>query len=456
MTGARMLAGVCFVAGLVLAAGCSGSSGGASAEESTLEACQDKEDNDGDGDIDCADSQCQVFVACLGFLDTAGETRASEVVSDAALDTAEVVPDLAPEAVAEVVPDVPPEVEEPWCDPCGYGSLKGRVCAPSQQVFVAGATVTINTVDCDGKSMTLKTTTNSEGIYYFDSVPCGYQTIQIYKGSFTHEFEVPIKVGKLMDVSGADMKMCFAASATSIAVLWGQWDEMNDIVERLGFAYDWYYYEEELFAEDTDWETTEVVQFLRDPALLGKYNIIVLNCGSAFQKWAEMFPDIAENLGSWVLNGGSLYASDLAWIMIEEAFPGAIDFYGTDDKGYMASDGPQIIDGNQDFKAYIVDAQMAGYVGEQEMQVHYGPGPLISVAKAGPGTMVHAKAQIVQCQGLLDSCTSGVKLNEFQPTIVSFSPDPMAGRVVYSCFHVDEQADQDKYDKILYYMMFML
>ncbi len=444
---------------------CGGSSAGSAAED-TLAACTDGVDNDGDGLKDCDDDDCSVFVACLPGYPEDGVTLSDgngRGVDGGGADASE--PDGASgpqdgseEDAAESPDGTVPATDAAGgaCQPCGYGSLKGRVCAPSQQVYIAGASVTIETTDCAGKPITLTVKSNFDGVYLFESVPCGMQTIRIEKGSFEHSFEVPISPGKLTDVSGADMKMCFAASAVSIAVLWGQWDEMNDIVVRLGFDYDWFYYEDDLYAEDPDWENVDAVKMLRDPTWLAQYNILILNCGSAYQKWVVEFPDIAANLQDWVLDGGSLYASDLAWILEEKAFPEGIDFYGIDDKGYMATDGPQVIDGNQDFDAFLIDADLAAYVGGGQIKVHYGPGPLISVSAGGQGTTVHAKALIQQCQGLFDSCTSGVKLNEQQPVILSFQPAPTSGRVVFSGFHVDEQGEQEKYDKILYYMMFLL
>jgi len=433
--------------------------------ENTLAACQDESDNDGDGKVDCADDDCQVFVACAherGRDATGSDARDGDAPArydapapaDANGEALHPVPDLVAEDTA-----LPPEDTgggNGFCDPCGYGSLKGRVCAPSEQIYVSGATITIETTDCAGEPLVLTAVSQVDGSYLFESVPCGYQTVHIEKGSFVYEYEVPVKTGELMDVSGADIKMCFGASIVSIAVLWGQWDEMNDIVDRLGFDHDWFYYEDTLYSDDPDWENEEAVQFLLDPAWLAQYNILILNCGSAYQKWVVEFPDIEDNLRDWVLLGGSLYMSDLAWIMGEKAFPDGIDFYGIDDKGSMASDGPQIIEGNQDFNAFLVDAQLAAYVGGGELTVHYGPGPLISIAAAGEGSLVHAKAHIKQCTSMFDSCTGGVKLDEEQPVIVSFSPGPTSGRVVYSGFHVDEQEQQDKYDAVLYYMMFML
>ncbi|MBM4352793.1 MAG: carboxypeptidase regulatory-like domain-containing protein, partial [Deltaproteobacteria bacterium] len=246
---------------------CGGSGTGAEAEDS-LAACTDGIDNDGDGTKDCDDDDCNVFVACLpGYQDgvvlpDGGSREEDGVPADGSRVGDATGPQEAGRADNPAGPDgtePPPDASGGACQPCGYGSLKGRVCAPSQQVYIAGAAVTIETTDCAGKPITLTAKSNFDGVYLFESVPCGMQTVHIQKGSFEHSFEVPISTGKLTDVSGADMKMCFAASAVSIAVLWGQWDEMNDIVVRLGFAYEWFYYEDDLYSEDPDWENVDAV-----------------------------------------------------------------------------------------------------------------------------------------------------------------------------------------------------
>jgi hypothetical protein len=444
------------------AVACGGSNGGD--VENTLELCQDGKDNDGDELADCDDPDCQVFLVCASAMigDAVAGTDSGEgggkddmIPGGDALGDGRSDGSTSP---GDAVPELPKvDTGKPgFCEECGYGSLKGRVCAPNEQIFVSGALITIETTDCSGNEVTLTAISQVDGTYYFESVPCGYQTVNVSKGNYVHEYKVPIRTGELMDVSGADIKMCFGAKVVSIAAVWGQWDEMHHIVERLGFTYDWYYYKDELYADNPDWDNTQVVQLLTNPGKLAMYNILILNCGSAYQRWVDQYPNMVWTIRDWVKAGGSLYTSDLSWIIGEKAFPDAVDFYGIDDKGGMAKDGPQIIDGNQDFPANIVDAAMAAYVGGSETSVHYGAGPLISVADVAPDTTVHVRAHIKQCQGFFDSCTSGVKLNESQPVLVSYRPGPASGRVVYSCLHVDEQEDQELYDRILYYMMFML
>lgn len=418
--------------------------------ESTLEACQDKQDNDGDGLVDCDDDECQIYVACLGGEDASGNADVI-ILPEAVGETASRVDSASDTATGDnsVAESTPPEDVAPG--KCCYGSIKGIVCAPNQQVFVSLAIVSIDTEDCQGQPVHLQTISQVDGTYYFENVPCGMQPVHIEKGNFNHDFEVIIKENQLTDISGADMKMCFAAGGASIGIFWGQWDQMNEIVDRLGFYYDWFYYEDELYSENPDWEEVQGVQILRDLDALLEYNIVILNCGSAYKKWLKEFPEIVDNLHQWVLLGGSLYMSDLAWVVGEKAFPDAIDFWGEDDL-----EDAQVIEPHSTFDAALIDAKLAEYVGAMNVKVYYDSGPLISVSAAGVGTTVHAIGHIKQCTSFLDSCITDVKIDEDQPVLLSYEPGPGAGRVVYSGFHVEEQESQELYDKVLYYVLFLL
>ena len=104
----------------------------------------------------------------------------------------------------------------------------------------------------------------------------------------------------------------------------------------------------------------------------------------------------------------------------------------------------------------LVDAALAEYVGAMNLQVTYDSGPLISVSAAGAGTTVHAMGHIKQCTSFWDDCITDVTIDEEQPVLLSYEPGTGSGRVVYSGFHVDEQIDQDAYDLVMYYLLFLL
>jgi hypothetical protein len=341
----------------------------------------------------------------------------------------------------------------PACEPCGVGPVKGVVCAPSQQKFVYGATVTLDVIGCDGLPQHLETKSKADGSYFFPAVPCGDHRVYVKAGSFATDYLIRVEPEVGTDVSGAAQKQCFKAQGVSIAVFWGQWDQQEDLIEALGFDYTFFGYKDEYFSE-VPAKDIEAVQVLRDPARLGAFQILFFNCASAPLSWVHQFPEIGQNLRDFVLAGGSIYASDLAWAYVEDAFPDAIDFYGTDDlpTAPMANDGPQHADGNQEAPATIVDPDLATAVGQSVFTAKYGSGPLILVSGPGAGTTEHVRGPV----------KTDEPVGPFQPKkivagpmVLSFRPTSTSGAVVYTTFHNDEQAD-DLMRAILEYLVFQL
>ncbi len=342
------------------------------------------------------------------------------------------------------------------CQPCGYGSLKGLICAPSEQIYVNGATVTLTVTDCDGTAKQISTTTDQNGAYTFDKLPCGKHEALVSKGAFKATYWINIKAGQQTDLSGIGTKLCFAANAAKIAVFWGQWDHQHKLLDQLGFKYKYFQFEYEYF-KDVDPKTIEGVQVLLDYAKLKQYQVLFFNCGSAAQKWANAYPEIAKNLKDFVHNGGSIYASDLSWAWIEAAFPDAIDFYGGKDlPAGPSNDGPNVVVGNQSVPATIKDNALATLVGTTTFTAKYGPGPLIAIQAPGDGTTVHVtgltKIENKAKKGPFDPDT----VPHVGPVVVSHQPPVLgAGRVIYTTFHNDEQADQ-LMTKVLNYLVFLL
>ncbi|MCC6622308.1 MAG: carboxypeptidase regulatory-like domain-containing protein [Deltaproteobacteria bacterium] len=403
--------------------------------------------------------------ATNGDATTTDATPADTTTTDAPADPE--IPIFVGDAIGDVTPS-------DHCDPCGYGSVRGRVCSPSQHVGIPNALVTLTAVDCDGVARTWTTRTAPDGDYDLGDVPCGTHQVHVDAGPFERSYEVEVEAGRLTDLSGAAQKICLAGEATPIAVFWGQWDEQEELLRDLGFVVTFYDYEEEYFA-DVPSADIEAVQVLRDPARLAAYRILFFDCGSAALGWVDKFPEIGTNLYDFVMGGGSIYASDLAWAYVEAAFPDAIDFYGADDlpDTPQAADGPQQVQGQRDYAATIEDPVLAGYVGATTFTTRYGAGPLIAVQAAGAGTTVHVKgivhvdlppaqcgdqicdpSEVLQCA----DCTSLIADDHVVhagPMVLTHAPPGGAGRVVYTTFHNDEQADE-LMRKILYYLVFQL
>src|SRR5262245_6909871 len=196
-----------------------------------------------------------------------GDASANDAVSDGGAD----VPVLVGDAEGDA---------SDHCDPCGYGAVRGRVCAPSLEVDVPNAVVTLSAVDCDGVARTWTTRTAANGVYEFPEIPCGLHAVHVESGAFVRDYTVQVVAGQMNDHTGEAVKSCFGGHDVPIAVFWGQWDEQEDLLRELGFEVTFFDYETEYFA-DTPPEDIEAVKVLRDPARLAAFRILFFDCGSA-------------------------------------------------------------------------------------------------------------------------------------------------------------------------------
>jgi len=453
---------------LVLATACSGSSSAGACVPGKVEACPCAgsgqgvqsclEDGSGFGPCTGCAGEADVVVPDAAPADAATkDTPGGDVPGDTPQGSVDTVPpsdgtffdDV--QTVSDLLgPDANPSLA---CEPCGYGSLTGKVCAPNEQVFVPHALITVEAVDCDGVPKQFQTYSDPDGAYHFAELPCGVHTVKVTAGSFSTTYTAEVKVGQETDLTGIGVKLCFKAQTVKIAVLWGQWDDQQDLLADLGFETTYYNFEEEYFAEPpVPSDQIEAVKMLRDPALLSQYDMVFFNCGSAAIKYVQKYQEIRENLMNFVLAGGSLYASDLAWAYVEAAFPDAIDFWGDEDlpSGLPANGGPQEAEGQQTLTATIADPILASHVGTETFEVKYGAGPLIVVKYVGEGSQAHVTGtvKLLPDDWLDNTVWKG-------PLVVSFQPSATSGRVVYTTFHNDEQADAIML-KILYYLVFLL
>lgn len=327
---------------------------------------------------------------------------------------------------------------------CGAGSIVGLVCAPNEQVFVNGALVWVDATGCDGQPVHIEVISDSKGQYELSGVPCGYQTVHVQKGSFSHSFKVPVPVGGQADVTAAGHKQCFKATAAKIAVITGDWDEIGHLLDQLGLQHDTY----ELYGggwSGDDWSGGQAIGLLTNPSLLATYDLLLINCGAAHDDLVSSNPAVVWNLRSWVEGGGSLYVSDFAFVYAEAGWPDAIDFMGDDTKGSMyESGGPIQMAGNQGVPGHVQDEALASYLGTFWIAVKYDLGPLVALSPdpQPQTTTVHVDAWVEQFGKTL-------------PLVASFVPKPGAGRVVVTSFHNDAQAT-DQMLVVLNYLVFTL
>ncbi len=401
-----------------------GDDDGNGVREDSPTACDNGRDDDGDGFTDCGDQDCWGLAVC----GDAGDT--STDAADTALDTAETtLPDtIRPETLA--------------CDPCSAkGSIKGRVCAPNENIFVNDADVWVEGVGCNGQPFRVETTSTADGTYYLLDVPCGAHTLNINKGSFAATFPVEVRQGELLDVTGAATKLCFGASAVKIAVLAGSWDDIGGLLDQLGFRYDFYN------DDGDDGADGAILDLLGDRPRLFGYDIVFAECGGTAGWIPKDHPAVMPNVKDFVLQGGSLYMSDYAWVLGEWSFPDKVEWYDSDDPSSMGTDtSPQVIPSGTDVTAQVVDGSLAAYLGKVQIPITFDQGPQIAPVSVANGAFAHVIGNIVV----------PLSLNiQNAPLALSYVPAQGAGRVMYTNFHNDAQTTSDMLT-ILQYLVFRL
>lgn len=274
----------------------------------------------------------------------------------------------------------------------GLGSanqLTGTVFAPSGTSAVAGATVYIpstsssvsvalsvkavtDTADdgttCDDppEAACASTCSQADGTFSLAVTGCSTSsaTGKIVKGTFTDTFSISCTAVGACAIASDDTKL--SATSTSIAVVTGSFDRMEDVLGKLGFGEVDSSGHLKVGTEKftifrgggaIDSELTDTSKYKASTALLTditemkKYSIIFINCGTdetlvssdlslpvSLSKAVHVHGEkglekalptsVVSNIQTYVQDGGKLYVTDWAYDFIEQAFPQFMDFEG--------------------------------------------------------------------------------------------------------------------------------
>jgi len=195
------------------------------------------------------------------------------------------------------------------------GELEGRICAPDGTTYLALAQVTLQAGE-----QVFETQTDGQGFFVLTELPEGTWTVRVVKGSFSVEHDVTIEAGERASVGGEDC-VPIDPGNTDIAVVTGSYDSIEDVLDVLELPYDTY----------NGRNGTAYLDLLRDPDALAAYDIVFLNCGMG-EQWRDHQAQINANLAAYVRDGGSIYASDWAYYLVESTWPARNDFHGNDSR----------------------------------------------------------------------------------------------------------------------------
>jgi hypothetical protein len=321
---------------------------------------------------------------------------------------------------------------EPPEPPEGAGSVEGRVCAPDGTTWLSEATVYVE--DAAGARIA-QDTTDTNGAYTLTGVPAGPQIVHIEKGSFSSTVDVVVPEGGVYTVPEAECSL--EAPDVQVAVVTGDWDRVQDVLANIGVDAA----NVDLYEGSGAWAS----ELLENYELLSTYDIVFLNCGlsdSGFRVSNEAFVNVAarDNLKQFVTEGGSVYASDWAYAIVERAWSDSVDFVG-DDNGLGSSKQGAT---STAIPGTIVDAQLAAAMGDADIELHYPLPSWVPMEAVAQGVTVY----ISGAAPLNDGTT-----RPDVPHTVGFNAG--AGRVIYTSFHQEPGISLEQ-ERVLELLMFEL
>ena len=303
---------------------------------------------------------------------------------------------------ADLFQELPPSSD-------GLGGVTGIICTPDGEGVVIGATVWV-----DVGSDRIETLTDTEGRFVLSGLPVGVHEIIAEKGSFETSFEVLIQADIELELAEEE---CLSGEI-DIAVISGEFDSIEDVLLDMGLVYDLY---------PGMWDHT-ATDLLRDPAALGEYDVVMINCDMMLE-WAAHWYEVSTNLEAFVADGGSLYVSDWAFYVLESTFPDMIDFVGNDMDGFEVATGPAVT-----VEAHVVDSVFAAALGASHTEVEFDQAGWVVPESLGTGVAM------VQAEVTVETWFDG-EVTLTSPLVVRL--DHGLGAAFYTSFHNEAQVSDD-------------
>ena len=158
---------------------------------------------------------------------------------------------------------------------------------------------------------------------------------------------------------------------------------------------------------------------------------------------------VINNIRNYVASGGSVYASDWAYDVIEQSWPEVIDFVAGGTGGIAEIPNAAQLGRAGPVTARIPDVGLADWLGVDQMQISYDlpVWPPIADVKGDDSVNVHMQGKVEYQIGPTPQQLGS------SPLLVSFAAGE--GRVAYSTFRIAENADSNIV-LTLQYMMYSL
>ncbi len=332
------------------------------------------------------------------------------------------------------------------------GGVSGRICG-AEGYWLSGASVRVVL----GDGTMVETTTDADGRYTLVGLPDGTHQVEVSRGSFNTSFSVTVSGGQITHISDP---VCIPPTAT-LAVVTGIYDKVQNVLTNLSFVVRGTYGPGGHVVQEPA-GTVDLIQgdvspywleeFLTDPAWMAEYDIIFFNCGvndDPIYFGEGVVTTAIANLRAFVAAGGSVYASDWASEILRLAFPGRINFQGSDSSFGAARLGLS----NNALPATVVDQGLATALARTNLSINLNL-PEWVVLEPVPNQPLNlhilVTATVEACSNAYCFSTTDI---QHSPLVVHF--DDGAGRVLFTSAHNEAQTTQDLRD-VLNYIIFEL
>ncbi|MCA9568117.1 MAG: carboxypeptidase regulatory-like domain-containing protein [Myxococcales bacterium] len=299
-----------------------------------------------------------------------------------------------PTPPVEPVPPVVDPPEEPA--PSTLGDLYGTACIGG--VAVQGARVRL-----EHAQGVVELTTDAAGAFEARDLPAGPVSVEVRMGSVAAAVQATVVAGEAREAGVP----CFDAAPESVLVIEGDYDDVGASLSAMGVVY------------DSVLPQAGVPPF--PPFPVAMYDLVIVGSG------AQLSPDWVAGLRDAAGAGATVYATDYACEVVEEAFPQAIDFLGDDTDlgqamrgveqtvvataaGALAAVGPTVQVELTIGEWPVMEAVSGTVLLEAQVEYYEAPTnapfsavrPLLVSAPVGPGTVVYASF-LHQDQGFGDA-----------------------------------------------------
>lgn len=341
------------------------------------------------------------------------------------------------------------------------GEIAGRICDPSGKTWLQDAQVYTHIKSGDTIIDTQVVYTDRDGKFLLTTLP-GESEYDIFvqygpeRLMDQEKYGVFVGDGQRVELDEPD---CFDPLEIDVAIISGSYDDFELVLTNMGFS-------NYVVVDGND--LGEVQSFLLDYDLLTSFDIVFFNGGHIENEVLYPTPeeeeddiglgdggatgdtgepyepsdDVIANLRNYVSQGGSLYASDWSYDVVEQGWPDRIEFVGDDSTPNAAQLGEYDL-----VNAAVQDSSMAAWLDTDYIEIEYDLPVWAPMESVEGSVSKHLVGNIAYRQGTATYNISNA------PLLVSFSSGE--GKVVYSTFRVARNASSDVLG-VLQYMMYNL